>query len=131
GGGLGDLRAITEAAHAAGALVLWDLSHSAGAVPVGLEAGGADLAVGCTYKYLNAGPGAPAYLYVREALQDGLRSPIWGWFGQADQFLMERPYEPAPGITAFLAGTPSIPGLAGVDAGVALIVEAGMEALRE
>jgi kynureninase len=129
-GALADLTAITEAAHAGGALVLWDLSHSAGAVPVDLEAAGADLAVGCTYKYLNAGPGAPAFLYVRRSLQDTLRSPIQGWFGQKDQFEMERPYEPDDGVRRFLAGTPSILGLAAVDVGAELVGEAGIELIR-
>jgi kynureninase len=129
-GALADMRAITDAAHAAGALVLWDLSHSAGAAPVRLEASGADLAVGCSYKYLNAGPGGPAFLYVREALQGRLRSPIWGWFGQNEQFFMERPYDPAPGVAGFLAGTPPILGLIAFEAGVDLVCEAGMEALR-
>jgi kynureninase len=129
-GALADLPAITRVAHAAGALVLWDLSHSAGAVPIDLEASGADLAVGCTYKYLNAGPGAPAYLYVRGALQETLCSPIQGWFGQHDQFAMERPYEPEHGIRRFLAGTPPILGLAAVDVGAALVGEAGIESIR-
>jgi kynureninase len=129
-GALADLTAITAAAHAGGALVLWDLSHSAGAVPIDLEASGADLAVGCTYKYLNAGPGAPAYLYVRRSLQDALSSPIQGWFGQRDQFAMERPYEPDVGVRRFLAGTPSILGLAAVDVGAELVGEAGIEAIR-
>ena len=91
---------ITAAVHEAGALVLWDLCHSAGALPVGLDAAGADLAVGCTYKYLNAGPGAPAFLYVRRELQEELRHPIWGWFGRRDQFEMAQGYEPAAGISA-------------------------------
>jgi kynureninase len=129
-GALADLGAITRAAHESGTLVLWDLSHSAGAVPVDLEASGADLAVGCTYKYLNAGPGAPAYLYVRSALQEAVRSPIQGWFGQHDQFAMERPYEPEHGIRRFLAGTPPILGLAAVDVGAELVGEAGIEPIR-
>ena len=129
-GALADLPEITRAAHDGGALVLWDLSHSAGAVPVDLEASGADLAVGCTYKYLNAGPGAPAYLYVRGELQESLRSPIQGWFGQRDQFAMERPYEPDEGVRRFLAGTPPILGLAAVDVGAELVGEAGIEAIR-
>jgi kynureninase len=129
-GALADLPAITAAAHAGGALVLWDLSHSAGAVPIDLDASGADLAVGCTYKYLNAGPGAPGYLYVRSELQESLRSPIQGWFGQRDQFAMERPYEPEEGIRRFLAGTPPILGLAAVDVGAELVGEAGIEAIR-
>jgi kynureninase len=128
-GALADLSAVTEAAHAAGALALWDLSHSAGAVTVDLEEHGVDLAVGCTYKYLNAGPGAPAFLYVREALQEGLRTPIQGWFGQRDQFAMERPYEPAEGVARFLAGTPSVLGLLAVRTGAGLVAEAGIEAI--
>ena len=130
-GALADLPAITEAAEAAGAVVLWDLSHSAGAVPVELADSGAALAVGCTYKYLNAGPGAPAYLYVRSDLQERLRSPIWGWFGQRDQFGMGPRYEPAAGIERFLAGTPPILGLVAVEAGTELVLEAGVDALRD
>jgi kynureninase len=129
-GALADVAAITEAVHAAGALALWDLSHSAGSVPVELEAHGVDLAVGCTYKYLNAGPGAPAFLYVRSDLQPQLRSPIQGWFGQRDQFAMGHGYEPEEGVTRFLAGTPPILGLAAVEAGAELVAEAGIERLR-
>ena len=129
-GALADVASITATAHEAGALVLWDLSHSAGAVPVELEAWEVDLAVGCTYKYLNAGPGSPAFLYVRSALQSELRSPIQGWFGQRDQFRMGPRYEPADGIERFLAGTPPILGLAAVEAGAALVAEAGIDSLR-
>jgi kynureninase len=107
----------------------WDLSHSAGAVPVDLEARGIRYAVGCTYKYLNAGPGAVGYLYVQEP--DSLRSPIQGWFGQARQFEMERPYEPAPGVSRFMAGTPPILVLAAVEEGLRITAEAGIEVLRE
>jgi kynureninase len=121
---------VTAEAHAAGALMLWDLCHAAGAVPVELAAWGADLAVGCTYKYLNAGPGAPAFLYVRHELQERLRSPIHGWFGQADQFAMGPTYEPAPGILRFLAGTPGIIGVDAVQAGAAEVAAAGIEPLR-
>jgi kynureninase len=129
-GALADVAAITDLVHDAGALVLWDLSHSAGVVPVELDAVGADLAVGCTYKYLNAGPGAPAFLYVRESLQAELRSPIWGWFGQRDQFEMGPSYDPVPGIARFLAGTPPILDLAAVEVGAELVAEAGIDALR-
>jgi kynureninase len=129
-GALADVRAITESAHAAGALVLWDLSHSAGVVPAELEGSGVDLAVGCTYKYLNAGPGSPAFLYVRRDLQDELRSPIWGWFGQREQFAMGPSYDPVDGIARFLAGTPPIVGLAAVEVGTELVAEAGVAALR-
>jgi len=130
-GELEDLAGVTAAARDAGALTLWDLSHSAGAVPVGLDAAGADLAVGCTYKYLNAGPGAPAFLYVRRELQERLRSPIQGWFGQREQFAMGAAYDPAEGIGRFLAGTPPVLGLAAVEAGARLLAEAGIERLRE
>jgi len=129
-GALADLPAITAAAHDAGALVLWDLSHSGGSVPVGLTAAGADLAVGCTYKYLNGGPGAPAYLYVRTGLQEELRQPIWGWFGAADQFAMGAAYVPAPGIDRFLVGTPPVLSLVGAEEGVRLLAEAGIDRLR-
>jgi kynureninase len=129
-GALADLEAITHAAHDSGALVLWDLSHSAGSVPVELEHAGADLAVGCTYKYLNAGPGAPSFLYVRESLQPDLRSPIWGWFAQRDQFEMGPSFDPVAGIGRFLAGTPPVLDLTAVDAGAALVAEAGIDALR-
>ena len=129
-GALADMEAITAAAHAAGALVLWDLSHSAGSVPVRLTDAGADLAVGCTYKYLSAGPGAPAFLYVRSELLPELRSPIWGWFGQHDQFAMGPAYDPEPGIARFLAGTPPVLDLTAVEAGSRLVAEAGIDAIR-
>jgi kynureninase len=129
-GALADLPAITALTHQAGALMLWDLSHSAGSVPVELAAAGADLAVGCTYKYLNGGPGAPAFLYVRQALQGELRQPIWGWFGQRDQFAMGAAYEPAPGIDQFLVGTPPVLGLAAVSEGAGMLAEAGIDRLR-
>ena len=106
------------------ALLIWDLSHSAGAIEIDLSP--ADLAVGCTYKYLNAGPGSPAFLYVRRELQDRMRSPIQGWFGRRDQFVMGAGYDPADGIERFLAGTPSIPGMAALDASLGVIEEAGM-----
>ena len=129
-GALLDLEAATAAAHRAGSLVLWDLCHSAGAVPVGLGDAGADLAVGCTYKYLNGGPGALAYLYVRAGLQEELRSPVWGWFGQRDQFRMGPAYDPVPGIGRFQAGTPPVLDLSAAEVGIGLAVEAGVEAAR-
>ena len=113
-----DMRAVNEAAHASGALTLWDLSHSAGAMQVDLEGTGSDLAVGCGYKYLNGGPGAPAFLYVPERLQEELRSPIQGWMGHADPFAFDDAYEPAPGVLKFLTGTPSVLALAALDAGL-------------
>jgi kynureninase len=126
-GELTDVAAVTAAAHDRGAFALWDLSHSAGAVEIGLEDSGADLAVGCTYKYLDAGPGAPAFLYVRKRHQDALRSPIQGWFGQREQFAMGPAYEPEPGIARWLAGTPHIAGLVAAQAGVELVAEAGID----
>ncbi|HKE50130.1 MAG TPA: kynureninase [Actinomycetes bacterium] len=128
---IADLAAITALAHRHGALVLWDLCHSAGSVPVELAAAGADLAVGCTYKYLNAGPGAPAFLYVRRDLQASLRQPIWGWFGQRDQFAMGPGYNPEPDIRRFTVGTPAVLGVAAVEEGVKLLAEAGIDRLRE
>ncbi|HUP84848.1 MAG TPA: kynureninase [Acidimicrobiales bacterium] len=129
-GALLDLTGITAIARAAGAMTLWDLSHAAGAVPIDLEGAGVDLAVGCTYKYLNAGPGAPAFLYVRQDQQGRLVQPIRGWFGAAAQFAMGPVYEPADGIDRFAVGTPPVLGLVAVDEGVGVIAEAGIEALR-
>ncbi len=127
---IAEMAAISRVVHDAGALVLWDLSHSAGSVPVALDDDGADLAVGCTYKYLNGGPGAPAYMYVRRSLQDEVRQPIWGWLGRRDPFAMEQGYVPAPGIGGFLSGTPPVLSLVGVDEGVRLVEEAGIERIR-
>src|SRR4051812_16596266 len=128
-GALADLAAVTRQARDAGALVLWDLSHSVGAVPVELAAAGADLAIGCTYKYLNGGPGAPAFLYVRRELQEELRSPIRGWFGHRDQFAMGPTYEPAGGIERFGVGTPPVLATAAVEVGARLVAEAGVPRL--
>jgi kynureninase len=124
-----DLPAITAAAHRHGALVLWDLCHSAGALPVGLDEAQADLAVGCTYKYLNAGPGSPAFAYVRRDLQASLRQPVWGWFGQREQFAMGPTYDPEAGMARFLTGTPPVLGLLAVDAAAKTIESAGIAAL--
>jgi kynureninase len=129
-GALADMSALTEQVHRAGALALWDLSHSVGAVPVELDGTGADLAVGCTYKYVNAGPGAPAFVYARQDLQERLRQPIWGWFGQREQFEMGPVYSPAAGIDAFATGTPQIIGTVAVEEGARLLGEVGMERLR-
>ena len=113
-----DMRAINDAAHAAGALTVWDLSHSAGAIELDLTGARSDLAVGCGYKYLNGGPGAPAFLYVAQALQGELRSPLQGWMGHAQPFAFDDDYRSAPGIRSFLTGTPSILALAALDAGL-------------
>jgi kynureninase len=129
-GALADMAEITDVVHDAGALAAWDLCHSAGAVPVRLDACGADLAVGCSYKYLNAGPGAPAFLYVRRDLQPELRQPVWGWFGQRDQFGMGQGYQPVAGIGQYLTGTPQVIGTVAVQEGVRLLAEAGIGRLR-
>jgi len=125
-----DMAALNAAARAAGALTLWDLSHSVGSVPVELRASGADMAVGCCYKYLNGGPGAPAFLYVRRELQEQLLNPIAGWMGQRDLFAFEMQYRPAAGIRRFLSGTPPVISLSLVEPGVDLLLEAGMDRLR-
>ena len=125
------MAAINAVAHDAGALTLWDLSHSAGSVPVALDADGTDLAVGCTYKYLNGGPGAPAYMYVRGELQRVVRQPIWGWLGRRDPFEMAQGYEVADGMRGLLSGTPPVLALTAVDEGVRVVQEAGIEAIRE
>ena len=127
---IADLPGITAAAHEAGALVLWDLSHSAGAVPIRLSEHDVDLAVGCTYKYLCGGPGAPGYLYIRSDLQGQLRNPIQGWFGQDEQFEMGQGFRPRPGIAGWLTGTPGILGLAAAEEGIRVVAEAGIERIR-
>ncbi len=129
-GALADMAQITGIAHDHGALVLWDLCHSAGSLPVHLDGCGADLAVGCSYKYLNAGPGSPAFLYVRQSLQEQLHQPVQGWFGQRDQFAMGPAYDPVPGIGRFLTGTPDVIGTAAVEEGARLLGEAGIGRLR-
>jgi kynureninase len=127
---MADMAGICAAARDAGALTLWDLSHSAGSVPLALDDDGADLAVGCTYKYLNGGPGAPAYMYVRRSLQEELYQPIWGWLGRDDPFGMGFEYVPADDMRRFLSGTPPVLGLAAVEEGVRIVEEAGIEAIR-
>ena len=125
-----DMPAITDAAHSVGALTIWDLSHSVGAIPVALDAAGADLAVGCTYKYLFGGPGAPAFLYVRDELQAALRQPIWGWLGRRDPFGMDPGYEPAGGISAFLSGTPPIIAMHALAPGLEIVTRASLARIR-
>lgn len=129
-GALLDMASITRVAHDAGALVLWDLSHSVGVVPVDLHGSGADLAVGCTYKYLNGGPGAPAFLFVARELQEKLAQPIQGWWGQENMFGFDLDYRPAAGMARFATGTMPILSLIGADVGVDISVEAGIDAIR-
>ena len=130
-GFLADLPAITVAVRDAGALVVWDLCHSAGSVEIDLDGAGVDFAAGCTYKYLNGGPGSPAFAYVNSRHLPGLQQPIWGWMGRKDAFEMAAGYEPAPGIRSFLSGTPAIFGMLAMRGTLDLIEEAGMAAIRE
>jgi kynureninase len=127
---IAEIAEISAIAHDAGALALWDLSHSAGSVPVELDEDGADLAVGCTYKYLCGGPGAPAFMYARRELHEQLRQPIWGWLGRRDPFAMDSGYVAAEGVRALLSGTPPVLALQAVDEGVRLVAEAGIGAIR-
>jgi kynureninase len=127
---IADVPGLTGRIQDVGALALWDLSHAAGSVPVALDADGVDLAVGCTYKYLNGGPGAPAFLYVADRHHAELEQPVPGWFGAADVFSMAADYVPAPGIRRMLSGTPSVLGLFAVEEGVRLVAEAGIDAIR-
>ncbi|MGD9528187.1 kynureninase [Pseudonocardia sp.] len=129
-GAIADTAAVTAQAHAAGALVLWDLSHSAGVVPVALDSWGADLAVGCTYKFLCGGPGSPAFAYVRRDLQETLRQPVQGWMGRRDPFAMGPGYVPAPGIRSVVSGTPPILATVPLLAALDLLAEAGLDAVR-
>ena len=129
-GTLLDLPALTALVHKAGAAVLWDLCHSAGVLPIGLDAAHVDFAVGCTYKYLNSGPGAPAFMYVAERHLGAVTQPVAGWWSAADLFAMSDTYEVAPTIRRMLSGTPSVSGIVAVQEGVRLIAEAGIDAIR-
>ncbi len=129
-GFLYDAAAVTERAHQVGALVLWDLSHSAGALPVELDHWDVDFAVGCTYKYLNGGPGSPAFLYARSDLQEEALSPIWGWFGQQSPFAFDLEYAPTAGVKRFLTGTPPMLSLLALEPALDISLEAGIERIR-
>jgi kynureninase len=129
-GAMFDLAAVTAAAHEAGAVTLWDLCHSTGAVPVDLTAAGADLAVGCTYKYLNGGPGSPAFVWVAPHLQDSLDQPITGWWGHAEPFAMHRDFEPAPGVQRMVVGTPPVLALSALEASLEAFDGVAMPDLR-
>lgn len=126
-----DMAALTRSAHAAGALTLWDLAHSAGAFPVHLDAAGADFAVGCGYKYLNGGPGAPAFLYVARTHQETVRPAIAGWMGHDAPFAFDPDYRPAPGIHRMQVGTPPIVAMAALDAALDVFADVDMNAVRE
>jgi kynureninase len=125
-----DLARVTELVHDIGALVIWDLSHSVGVLPIDLEGAGADLAVGCTYKYLNGGPGSPAFLYVRRSLQGSLENPITGWWGHAEPFDFDLDFRPMDGIRKFHSGTMPVISLATIDGGLIDVAEAGIDRLR-
>jgi kynureninase len=129
-GYLYDMAAITDKAHQVGALVLWDLSHSVGAVPIELDAAGTDFAIGCTYKYLNGGPGSPAFLYVNKSLQEQATSPICGWWGQTEPFTFGLDYSPAQGVNRFLTGSQPMLSLLAMEAALDPMLEAGMDAIR-
>ena len=129
-GALRDLHGLTERARAVGALALWDLSHSAGVVPIDLHAASVELAVGCTYKYLCGGPGAPAYLYVRRDLQDSVRHPLEGWLGHTDPFAFESDYRPAAGVFRLLSGTPPMLSMLALERALAVLDGIGVEAIR-
>ena len=129
-GEIHDMAGLTRAAHDAGALALWDLAHSAGAVPVDLDASGADLAVGCGYKYLSGGPGAPAFAFVARRWHSAFESPLSGWMGHADPFAFGPRYQPAPGVARLLCGTPPILSLAALECGVETVARAGIARLR-
>lgn len=124
-----DIVGETARARAAGAVTVWDLSHTAGLLPVDLEAAGVELAAGCTYKFLNGGPGSPGFTYVRSNIQDRVVQPIWGWFAQRDQFAMDAPFDPREGAARLLNGTPHVLSLLGARCGISLSAEAGIEAI--
>lgn len=126
-----DMKRVTDYAHEKGALVIWDLSHATGAVEIDLAGAGADMAVGCTYKYLNGGPGSPAFLYVNKKLQDSVVSPVWAWLGEANPFEFSLDYRPSPGARKYMTGTPNILSLSTLEPAIDILLEAGMDNIRK
>jgi kynureninase len=126
-----DMEKVTELAHMHGAMVLWDLSHSVGAVPISLKQANADMAIGCTYKYLNGGPGSPAFLYVRKDLQEKLENPIQGWFGEKNPFAFKLNYRTSEGIRKYLTGTPPVLSVSGMEPALEMVLEAGIAEIRK
>jgi kynureninase len=125
-----NMEIVNQLVHSKGALMIWDLSHAGGAVPLQLSLSGADMAVGCTYKYMNGGPGSPAYLFIAQRHQEKIVPAIWGWFGEADPFAFGLAYQPAKDIRKMLIGTPPVISLAAIEPGLDLLIEAGMENIR-
>jgi kynureninase len=126
-----DLERVTELTHMQGAMILWDLSHSVGVVPISLRRANVDLAVGSTYKFLNGGPGSPAFLYIRKDLQERMENPIQGWFGDRDPFEFKLHYRPAEGIRRFLTGTPPVISVSGLEPAIDMILDAGINTIRK
>lgn len=126
-----DMKMVTEYAHSKGALVIWDLSHATGAVKIDLGTANADMAVGCTYKYLNGGPGSPAFLYVNKNIRDKIISPIWGWLGEKDPFEFSLKYRPSNGAQRYMTGSPNILSLCTLEPALDILIEAGMDNIRD
>jgi len=126
-----DMKKVTEWAHNKGALVIWDLSHAAGAVEINLDAAGADMAVGCTYKYLNGGPGSPAFLYVNRNVRNNIISPLWAWLGEKNPFEFSLDYRPGEGASRYMTGSPTIISMSTLEPSLDILLDAGMERLRE
>lgn len=125
-----NMKKVTEYAHKKGALIIWDLSHATGAVKIELDSVNADMAVGCTYKYLNGGPGSPAFLYVNKKIQDRIVSPIWGWLGEKDPFEFSLDYRPSEGANRYMTGSPNILSLCTLEPSLDIIIKAGMDNIR-
>ena len=128
---IADMESETRRATTADATTIWDLSHAAGVLDLDLHAAGVELAVGCTYKFLNGGPGSPAFVYVSKKIQESVTQPIWGWFAQSDQFAMERSFDPRQGVGRMLNGTPPVLGLTAAREGIALTAAAGIKQIAE